>query len=1412
MAAVKKMHPSTRAKHLRWFANEYQACSDKQLRRRILAEEEYWSINPIEFPPRVFGKKDTQDSYPEYDSYLNAFRAVWETRDVREQEQIRASFSNVMHEIVNTPLRTYTSTFETPISSYTIDEFLSQPKMTWVEIEREHNENRAYDMMMKEAERVQSLPLVKVECETVEEDEKVESFSALPWELREFCNSEYQRKIWKTKDDSMKNEYLLEWSKNKYSPSKRLYTIDDINHALLLWENHPVEFNDSTYTPENALASFLHNHECSVMNSDFATHTNLAGTFGLRGKQSTSGKYCIPHGRARNRFHQILAAVYQDSGLVHNLNEVGHPSCANKLFLDIEDKTFQAKFTTGSVRRLVAVCNIVLGELLVLSETPVWYLARNSEYRDYKIHLVCSNVFVTMAVQKELVRVFKQRLHSTGIGKYLDVDATGMRMLTAMKWDKDNMKSLPEKGVYFPECRVDNLDTLLRPNGSLSSGGSFKQKYELYAPIKRKNGTDWVMYRRGKRDVAYKDGLTPQTFEDFSIHTREPCTPLKDGTYFKLLMTRRVNRKLDTYLNTLSSATVREMVPKLVSNLSLRWAVGRNGWLTVGRILFEVFGRNGLPLFTSFSNRSVGHAVPIDCMCRDKPHTLASECAAFQKFEEFSRKTSCDSDSEDEDREYDSDDDIVFTLDSDSDDEDSDDEENDDVGQTWKVLVTACAENRKLSGFDFKADYNYECSEYIREMYTDLETTHHADKKYVDHDDIIKCPSDKVFLAKAMLGGGKTTALFEALKQTKLTWVWIVPRCTHAASIYQKAKQSGLDCVFYQDVQHRYIHQNVVIQYESLHRLYDQHNEMFSEYDVVICDEIESLYNQCVSVQTCGKNIDLNMKVLTHYLKSPFSRKWFADAFLSTRTLDMMDMFGLDYEVHSYATEVKPRNVVKYDSEGKWEERLYSALNGDKKCFFFFSSLEKMKRVYKCVSDNIKPKILLYSSEHGGIDIDKNVEEHWSTYQFIWCTSTVTIGLSYDLKDFQDIFVYHSNQSGVLSRDMMQALYRVRCILGNVHLYMDTTYPNFVKEPICERDLVQYLQRRIERVKKSYEHEGFDITVLGQSIESLMFRCTVFTLRERSVNARCFEPFTNYLFQQAGYTISEHVDTELTLIKPEDEAIPPFPEANGIRQRVYATLKPNKRGYTKTKDERLASLVESFLHHIKTSAMEDETRDECWLEYAKETSFKQRVVRDRIMNIEDGYIERLKDSSEALVLGNGNLAKYHLFQKIREYFKSERTDVEMDEFLTQHNKDFIDVGISTRKSDESMKKNHAKTVIDKFLWSVSFGTINRVQQPRPHGEARVYSNIFARKGDYNEYVNHKWMPIETEDDVPSDERAEKRKNDGPIVTELNRTVKPKPQRKQKMLSKEDFLDMARGDTTDVVSWRLHDDGVWTKTI
>ncbi len=278
----------------------------------------------------------------------------------------------------------------------------------------------------------------------------------------------------------------------------------------------------------------------------------------------------------------------------------------------------------------------------------------------------------------------------------------------------------------------------------------------------------------------------------------------------------------------------------------------------------------------------------------------------------------------------------------------------------------------------------------------------------------------RTLCVQAHMKMGKTKALLDYINKyfdSKLTPP-IIRIISFRQTFSGNLKEKFADFTLYSDVQGPLVQRKLIVQVESLHRLAILENSAAP--DLVVLDECESIFEQFGS--GLAKSFSGAFRAFEWLLR--YSRHVICmDANLGDRTFRTLDRMRPGFRAED-AGIVYHRNLHQNAREDtyyftadklRWYGLLYTAVTGDERIAVPMSSRTEAKVLERNLRRKFPNKsIKLYSSETTQTekrDHFANVNLHWSQYDVLIYTPTVSAGVSFELPHFHKVFGYFTDQS-----------------------------------------------------------------------------------------------------------------------------------------------------------------------------------------------------------------------------------------------------------------------------------------------------------------------------------------------------------------------------------------------------------------
>ena len=341
--------------------------------------------------------------------------------------------------------------------------------------------------------------------------------------------------------------------------------------------------------------------------------------------------------------------------------------------------------------------------------------------------------------------------------------------------------------------------------------------------------------------------------------------------------------------------------------------------------------------------------------------------------------------------------------------------------------------------------------------------------KYLKQEDIGK---EKYCCMKLGMGKGKTYTTIEwlineCIKNPELSVCWVTNRVSMAMNLMDRLNGSNdinlkgelrnLKFKNYKDIgkcgfggkaqrsnkKHMISNEvrRIVIELESIHYSAGDEHQSGMNYDIVVIDEIESVFNSFRSDEThgAGRNYDINYIRFEEIMRNA-KKVFLMDAYLHHRTIDYIKILEPGASINLIQSDDDKIDKVIHNHRAfySWYNKLVEDIKKNKKIYVFYPFKTGKGSIQKLSIDGFKQrllhncpnleddKVLVYQGDMSDKEKQKleKVNDIWGDAKVIITNSCITVGVNYEYADVDKVYLSYSD---ILNpRDVIQSSFRIR--------------------------------------------------------------------------------------------------------------------------------------------------------------------------------------------------------------------------------------------------------------------------------------------------------------------------------------------------------------------------------------------------
>jgi hypothetical protein len=301
---------------------------------------------------------------------------------------------------------------------------------------------------------------------------------------------------------------------------------------------------------------------------------------------------------------------------------------------------------------------------------------------------------------------------------------------------------------------------------------------------------------------------------------------------------------------------------------------------------------------------------------------------------------------------------------------------------------------------------------------------------------LMSLPDDKTGAVKAPMSCGKTTQIKEFVRKHPGKRILILSgRRTFSDAIYGDLKDYGF--VHYEHHKQKEGSRTAIacdkliiqVSAAALKLIKDQ------SYDIVMMDESETLLTMMSPLNIYKKMDDYVLMYETfERIIRDSAVVWAFDAFLTDRTLNMLKALRGEVKLIINTTQPFSKTATIVKSETDFYRTLRSKLKDGKRVVSVWGTVKAGQAFHDSITRDKVPNQFYHKKSDEKVKAEhmSDVNAHWSQYQSIGYTGTITVGINYTNQEHKfDQLSLFASAWGCGARDYAQALHRAREIRDN---------------------------------------------------------------------------------------------------------------------------------------------------------------------------------------------------------------------------------------------------------------------------------------------------------------------------------------------------------------------------------------------
>ena len=347
---------------------------------------------------------------------------------------------------------------------------------------------------------------------------------------------------------------------------------------------------------------------------------------------------------------------------------------------------------------------------------------------------------------------------------------------------------------------------------------------------------------------------------------------------------------------------------------------------------------------------------------------------------------------------------------------------------------------------------------------------------------------------------------------------------------------------------------------ESLHKIDFEYCKK-NPYDLIVVDECQANLSAHTCKETNGSKFNKNAD--TFYSMLRFSQRvLFCDAFINAKTLEFLTEFQLPTQLLAYKCPMKQREarLIEGDDFNSLLPYIAEDLTAGKRLYVCMSSADRGKTWADRLSKEFPDKKIRLYIRGEGKEIS-DVRTEWSALDVVITTTTITVGINFDIPHFHKCYMSFSSSSKNNVVDLFQCHYRVRHLIDNEIVVHIKDLPNNIEH--TEREVCESLEW--------FEKHQIELFEFFKEAPLYLKKLLCCNQLERNLSVAKLTNLVYAFLYECNYRLTTESFTHeaIEMDEKEESTLPCFDKIKTLSECEYVTLNMERgRGAMLSQDQK----------------------------------------------------------------------------------------------------------------------------------------------------------------------------------------------------------------------------------------------------